>query len=134
MSFYITDEIFGISIARPGMLNPYYTYGAAAVAAPGWGIGTLLGAVAGNILPLRIVSALSVALFGMFLAVIIPPSRKSRVIAGIVAICFILSFVSAYVPFISGLSEGTRIIILTVVISSAAAILFPKTEEESDEV
>ncbi len=134
MSFYITDEIFGISIARPGMLNPYYTYGAAAVAAPGWGIGTLLGAVAGNILPLRIVSALSVALFGMFLAVIIPPSRKSRVIAGIVAVCFILSFVSAYVPFISGLSEGTRIIILTVVISSAAAILFPKTEEESNEV
>ena len=70
----------------------------------------------------------------VFLAVIIPPSRKSRVIAGIVAVCFILSFVSAYVPFISGLSEGTRIIILTVVISSAAAILFPKTEEESNEV
>ena len=131
MGFYITDELFGISIARQGNLNPIYTYGAVAVAAPGWAVGTALGTIAGNLLPLRIVSALSVALFGMFLAVIIPPSRKSKIIAGIIIFCFTASYCASCLPYISQLSEGTRTIILTITISTVAAILFPhKTDEE----
>jgi len=130
MGFYITDEIFAVSIARPGYLNPLYTYGAALIASPGWALGTALGCVAGNLLPARLVSAFSVALFGMFLAVIIPPARKSRIIAGLIAVCFILSYASAHLPGISGISEGTRTIILTVVISAAAAALFPRKEED----
>ena len=77
IGYDVTDELFGITIARPGWLNPYYTYGAILVAAPAWSIGTALGIIAGNLLPLRAVSALSVALYGMFLAIIIPPARKS---------------------------------------------------------
>ena len=69
---------FGITIARPGHLNPYYTYGAILLAAPGWAVGTALGIMAGNALPLRVVSALSVALYGMFLAIIIPPAAAAR--------------------------------------------------------
>ena len=81
VGYDVTDEIFGITIARPGMLDPFYSYGAILIAAPAWAGGTALGVIAGNLLPARAVSALSVALFGMFLAVIIPPARKNRVIA-----------------------------------------------------
>ena len=80
MAFDITDEVFAISIARPGFLNPYYTYGAMTTTMPLWAIGTALGVIAGNMLPLRLVSAFSVALYGMFLAVIIPPARKDKII------------------------------------------------------
>ena len=75
IGYDVTDELFGITIARPGNLNPYYTYGAILLAAPAWASGTALGIIAGNLLPLRVVSALSVALYGMFLAIIIPPDR-----------------------------------------------------------
>lgn len=128
--FDVTDEIFGITITRPGALNPYYTYGAMAIATPCWAVGTALGVIAGNMLPLRAVSALSVALFGMFLAVIIPPARKNRVVAVFVLISFLASFAAANLPYISSLSGGTRTIILTVVISAIAAALFPVKEEE----
>ena len=135
IGYDVTDELFGITIARPGWLNPYYTYGAILVAAPAWSIGTALGIIAGNLLPLRAVSALSVALYGMFLAIIIPPARKSRVVAGLVAVSFFLSFICSYLPGIPTLSDGTRTILLTVLISCAGAILFPvKTEEENADV
>lgn len=129
MAFDITDELFAIAISRPGYLNPYYTYGAVVTAAPCWAIGTALGCLAGNLLPLRIVSALSVALFGMFLAVIIPPARESKVIAGLVLICFVASYGVARLPGVSQISEGTRIIVLTLVLSAMAAILFPRKGE-----
>lgn len=130
VGYDVTDEIFGITIARPGILNPFYTYGAIVIAAPCWAGGTALGVIAGNLLPLRVVSALSVALFGMFLAVIIPPARKNRVVAVFVLISFLASFAASCLPYISQLSGGTRTIILTVVISAAAAALFPVKEEE----
>lgn len=128
IGYDVTDELFGITIARPGSLNPYYTYGAILLAAPAWASGTALGIIAGNLLPLRAVSALSVALYGMFLAIIIPPARKSRVVAVLVAI----SFVCNYLPGISALSDGTRTILLTVLISSAAAVLFPVHQNEQE--
>lgn len=131
-SFYITDELFAISIARPGSLNPYYTYGAILVAVPCWSFGTALGVIAGNLMPLRLVSAFSVALYGMFLAVIIPPARKEKIIAGLILLSFAASFGAAYLPVISDISDGTRTIILTVVISAAAAILFPRNTAETN--
>ena len=132
IAYDVTDELFGITIARPGILNPYYTYGAILLAAPAWAGGTACGIIAGNALPLRAVSALSVALYGMFLAIIIPPARKSKIVAALVAISFALSFVCNYLPGVSSLSEGTRTISLTVIISGAAAILFPV--KQADEI
>lgn len=126
IAYDITDELFGINIARSGPLNPFYTYGAVLTAAPGWAIGTALGTIAGNLLPQHLVSALSVALYGMFLAVIIPPAKKDRVIAVLIVICFTASYLATYMPIVSGLSEGTRTILLTVVIAGGAALLFPK--------
>lgn len=133
MAFHITDELFGIAIARPGYLNPFYSYGAVLVAAPCWAVGTALGAIAGGLLPLRLVSAFSVALYGMFLAVIIPAARKSRVVAGLIAICFVASYGAAHLPVVSEISDGTRTIFLTIVISAAAAVLFPKDTNEEEE-
>ena len=67
VGFGVTDEIFGISFGRRGQLDPFYNYGAIAIAVPLWSLGTSLGVIAGNFLPSRIVSALSVALYGMLL-------------------------------------------------------------------
>ena len=134
VGYDVTDEIFAISVSRDGFLNPNYTYGAIAIAAPCWATGTALGCLAGNVLPLRLVSALSVALYGMFLAIIIPPARKSKVVAGIIVICFVLSYLASILPVVSDISSGTRTIILTVGISAVAAWLFPRENQEvSDE-
>lgn len=133
IGYDVTDELFGITIARPGYLNPFYTYGAIVLAAPAWATGTALGIIAGNALPVRAVSALSVALYGMFLAIIIPPAKKSRIVAVLVAISFALSFACGYLPGIRKLSEGTRTILLTVLISGVAAVLFPVKEEDEND-
>ena len=133
MAFDITDELFGITIARPGCLNPWYMYGAIALALPGWAVGTALGALAGNLMPWRLVSAFSVALYGMFLAIIIPPAKKDKVVGVLVVISFALSFVCGYLPLISKLSDGTRTILLTVLIAGAAAILFPVKDTQKEE-
>ena len=129
IGYDVTDEIFGISIARSGYLDPFYTYGAMTVAIPGWGVGTLLGVLVGNVLPLRAVSALSVGLYGMFLAIILPPARKDRIIAGVVGLSFALSFAAARLPLLAGVSSGIKTIVLTVAIALGAAILFPVREE-----
>lgn len=130
MSMYITDELFAISIAREGYLEPYYLYGAALVASPCWAAGTALGCIAGDLMPAWAVSALSVALYGMFLAAIIPSARKDRVIAGLIAISFAASFAASRLPWLSTLEPSLRIILLTVILCSLAALLFPHPMEE----
>ncbi|MCR4823228.1 MAG: AzlC family ABC transporter permease [Treponema sp.] len=133
VAFGITDEIFGVSIAQKGFLNPFYNYGAMAVAVPLWSIGTSLGIIAGNMLPPSVVSALSVALYGMFIAIIIPPAKKNMTIAVAVAVSFALSYIFSVAPFIKDLSSGNRTIILTVAISAILAYLKPVKEEGEDE-
>lgn len=128
VGFYITDEIFSVSYAQPGMLNPWYTFGAAAAAAPGWALGTVFGVLVGNILPLRFVSALGVGLYGMFIASFIPPAKENKLICGLVAISFAASFLFSFVS-VPWLTDGIKIIVLTVVLSLGAAILFPIQEK-----
>ncbi len=128
IGFEVTDEIFGASMSVPGMLNPWYSYGLIALALPGWSLGTYFGVVMGNVLPARVVSALSVGLYGMFLAIIIPPARKDRRIAALVAASMAASCAAAYL--LPGLSAGMRVIVLTVAISAAAAALCPLKEED----
>ena len=114
VGFGITDEIFGISIARPGNVNPFYTYGAMALALPAWSSATAIGIVAGNILPASAVSALSVALYGMFLAIVIPPTKKNKVLGGVVLISFVFSGLFTWLPVTKTLSASMRTIILTI--------------------
>lgn len=76
-AFGVTDEIFGVSMGTKGRLSPFYSYGIMTAAVPGWTLGTLVGVISGSVLPGRILSALSVALYAMFIAVIIPPAGKA---------------------------------------------------------
>ncbi len=132
VAYGVTDEIFGVSVSKSGKLSPFYSYGAISISAFGWIFGTLLGTVSGNILPVRIVSALSVALYGMFIAIIIPPSRDNKVVAGIVIISMLMSLFFTKAPVLCNISSGFRIIILTLLIAGAAAVLFPVTDEEKE--
>lgn len=130
LSYPVTDEIFGIAMSVEGRLNPFYNYGAAFVAAPGWTLGAFLGAAVGAILPQRISNALGVALYGMFLAIIIPPAKQNKIIAGVVIASMLCSFACSAAPILREISSGMQIILLTVVIAGAAALLFPVDEEE----
>lgn len=132
VGFGITDEIFGISIGRSGALNPYYNYGAMCISLPGWSAGTAIGIVAGNILPASIVSALSVALYGMFIAIIIPASKANRVVGGVVTASFLISFAVSKISFFDGMSDSMKISLLTILIAGIAAYLFPAKDEEYD--
>lgn len=131
IGYDVTDEIFGICINSPGKLNPFYAYGAFSVAIPGWAIGTYLGVLMGNVLPSNVVSALSVGLYGMFIAIIIPPARENRLLAGLIVVSMLLSLLFATAPILSSIPSGTSILLLTIVISAAAAILFPIKEGEN---
>ena len=131
VGFGITDEIFGITIARLGTIQPVYNYGAILIAATLWSLGTSMGIIAGNFLPARVVSALSVALYGMFLAIIIPPARKNLVIAIAVAVSFLASYLCGIIPLVKELSAGTRTILLTVVIATIVALIKPIEDDPS---
>ena len=132
LGWYVTDEVFGVSISAPGYLNPWYTYGAIALACPGWAAGTCLGVILGNIFPASVVSALSVGLYGMFIAIFVPPARESRTIRGLVLVSMGLSFFVNRASMFAGVSSGIKTILLTVILSAAAAILFPSREAKND--
>ena len=130
--FCITDEIFGLGIAFPGTLSILYLVTAFLLADLMWSVGTMTGIIAGNILPETVVNALSVAIYGMFLAIIIPPARKKRVVAGVVAVSFACSFALDRMVSTEILPEGIRVILLTVTIAAAAAAFFPVPEDKED--
>ena len=121
LAFFVTDENFGLSSVVEGYLCPFYSYAIAAISVSGWCAGTVLGVVIGNILPDSIVTALSVALYGMFLAIIIPPAKKDRFIGILVAVSMAASGIFAAAPYLKEISSGFRIIILTLVLSGIAA-------------
>lgn len=130
IAYDVTDELFGLGIAKLHHRGPWYLYGAYLMAMPGWAIGTALGVIAGQILPADIVSALSVALFAMFIGIVIPPAKKDKVVLGIVGISYFLSFMWQYIPLLSSVSEGSKTILLTIFIAGVASILFPHKEKD----
>lgn len=129
LAYCITDEIFALSSMVEGYLDPRYSYGITLISAIGWASGTSLGIVVGNILPGWAVNALGVSLYGMFLAVIVPPSRQSRFIAGLVAVSMLCSLLFTILPVLGSISSGFRIIILTLLLASAAAVIHPVEPE-----
>lgn len=129
----MTDEIFGISIAYNGYLAPSYTYGAMTLSGVFWAAGTASGIIAGNALPASIVGALSVALYGMFIAIIIPPAKTNRTVLAAVFVSFLLSWLCAVVPLIRTINSGTRTILLTIIISAVLSWLKPAEFTQSDE-
>lgn len=130
MAYGITDEVFGVSIASKGKLNPFYTYGLVSIAMPGWAFGTLLGVISGNILPSRLINALSIALYAMLIAVIIPPAKGNKIISSLIIISMISSLLFSKIPMLQNISSGVKIIVLTILIAGIAAFLFPVKEDE----
>ena len=126
-SFGITDEIFGVCAAQESPLTPVYMYGMILIAMFGWVLGTFLGAYAGELLPASVSAALGIVLYGMFLAIIVPPSRKEKSVLSVVLISALLSVICYYL--IPSLSGGFAVIVCAVSASVLGAILFPREEE-----
>ncbi|MBQ7990042.1 MAG: AzlC family ABC transporter permease [Oscillospiraceae bacterium] len=123
----ITDEIFAVSYAQPDKLKPAYMYGCMTVAVAGWVGGTVLGAAMGEILPARVTAALGIMLYGMFAAIIVPPSKKKRDVLFTVVSAAVLNIFIRMIPFIS---SSLSVIISAVISASAAALIFRDGEKE----
>lgn len=128
-SYGITDEIFALCATNKGKLTPSYMYGIIIVAAFGWTSGTIIGAAAGEILPASVTNAMGIMLYGMFLAIIIPPSKKQKSVFITVIIASLISLLFKYV--FSAVSGGFAVIISAVIAAATAALFFPVKEEEA---
>lgn len=128
-AYGITDEIFGVCIAEKEKLKPTFMYGIIVIAMLGWVLGTFLGAAAGELLPASVSAALGIVLYGMFIAIIVPPSRKSKSILIVVLAAAALGCAFKYLlPMVS---SGFAVIICAVAASVLGAILFPREEEDA---
>ena len=124
-SAFITDEIFAVSASKKGLLNKKYFFGLIILPYVGWSLGTLIGAGLGNVLPLQVVNALGIALYAMFIAIIIPPSMSAKGVFPAVVIGAGVSCLLYYIPFFAPLSTGLKIIISAIVSSAICALIFP---------
>lgn len=129
MAFAITDEIFGASILASDKLDPFYSYGLLTASWPGWTFGTLLGAMMGAVLPARLLSAMSIALYGMFIASVIPPAKQNKFLMLLVVVSMLMSGLFSWIPVLNQISSGFKIIILTIVLAGAAAFFYPIKED-----
>lgn len=125
MSFGVTDEIFGVSMQSKGQISAAYFIGLMTAPFWGWALGTLIGATAVSLLPDMVRSALGIAIYGMFLAVIIPPARTERALAWVIVIAAVISCFFYYLPLLHQLSSGWVIIICAVLASGFAAVKWP---------
>ena len=130
VAFANTDEIFAVAMGHVKSLTFPYMIGLQSLPILGWTFGTILGAAAGELLPVSLGRALSVALYGMFVAVVVPVAKKLRPVLTVVILAALLSCVIYYVPIFSGISAGTSIIICTVAAAGVGAVMFPVEEEE----
>lgn len=128
-SFMNTDEIFAVASSQPEKVGRTYLYGLMLAPYVGWALGTILGAVAGQLLPAFLRTALGIAIYGMFLAIILPPARRERPVRAVVLIAVTLSLMFRYLPMLNRVSSGFVIIICAVTASTAGALLFPVREE-----
>lgn len=130
-SFMNTDEIFAVASSQPEKVGKTYLYGLMVAPYLGWALGTILGAVAGQLLPEFFRTALGLAIYGMFLAIILPPARKERPVRVVVLAAVAMSLMFRYLPVLNQVSSGFVIIICAVTASAMGALLFPVGEEET---
>lgn len=127
----VTDEIFAVAVSRPRNIRPLYFAGLAALPYIGWAGGTAAGAFFGSLLPETLRAALSVSIYGMFIAIIIPAAKKEKPVLAVVLIAVAISCCLYYIPLFDGITSGFSVIICAVVASAAGALIFP-VKEESD--
>ena len=132
LGFAVTDEIFAVSMSREGEVSSRYFAGLTVLPLLGWNLGTLAGAVLGDILPDSVASALGLAIYGMFIAIVVPAARKNRHILLVVLLAIGLSFALYYLPVLNQISSGFAIIFCAVIASAVGAWLFPIEDEEEE--
>lgn len=132
IAFVNTDEVFAVAASKPGAVGRRYLYGLILTPYFGWALGTLIGAVAGSILPHVIISALGVAIYGMFIAIVIPAARDRRPTALCVLLAVALSCAFYYVPALKAVPSGFVVILCAVAASVVFALLAPIPGEEAD--
>lgn len=130
-SFANTDEIFAVASSQPGKVGKRYLYGLMLTPFLGWTLGTLLGGVAGTLLPDFVRSALGIAIYGMFLAIILPPARERKPVRFVVICAVALSMCFRWVPGLNRISGGFAIILCAVISAAAGAARYPETEEDA---
>ena len=130
IAFTNTDEIFALAMARKEPLTVPFLLGLGLLPVIGWTSGTLLGALAGSVLPEAIRAALGVMLYGMFIAIVIPPAKKEREILAAVVLALVFSCLFAWAPLLKTVTAGLSIVICTVAAAALCALLFPIGDEE----
>ena len=134
LSAFITDEIFAVAVSQKENLNTKYFFALAVLPYVGWTTGTVLGAVAGEVLPVELQSALGIALYAMFIAIIIPPATEKLSVLSVVVLSAGLSCLFYYLPALkNGVSQGIAVVICAVFSSIIAALVFPVKDEEIKE-
>ena len=128
-SFANTDEIFAVASSQPGKVGKHYLYGLMLAPWIGWSLGTFLGGAAGTLLPEALRMAMSIAIYGMFIAIIIPPSKKDKAVRTAVVLASLMSCAMYYVPVLNRFS----VIICAVTVSALCAWLFPVHEDAGEE-
>ena len=127
--FFMTDEIFAVSYTQKIVTRSFFA-GLTVMPYFGWTLGTLAGAVLGNILPKSLVSALGLAIYGMFIAIVIPEMKKSLAVVWTVIISMIMSSLFYYVPYLKDIGSGIKISICAVMAAAIGAVLFPQEGDE----
>lgn len=133
LAFGITDETFVVSSLRPGVLKSSYMIGLMTAPILGWNAGTLLGGCISTLLPQALQNAMGIALYAMFIALIIPAARQSLHVLYVIAAAVAVMCILKYVPLFSFISSGFRVILATVAASAMGAWLFPKDDESTEE-
>lgn len=133
IAFGNTDEVFAVASSQKGSLGFIYMLGLITAPVMGWSLGTLTGAVADTFLPEYISSALGIALYGMFIAIVVPPMKKENPLKAVVIIALVVSTAFYYIPGLSSLSPGFVIIICTLIAAGVGAYLFPVSDEPEEE-
>ncbi len=129
VAFFNTDEIFALAMAKKKPLSTPFLLGLGLLPFLGWTGGTLLGALAGSLLPVSVGTALGVMLYGMFIAIVIPPAKKEKPVLLCVGLAVLLSSLFAWVPVLKAVSSGIAIVICTVAAAAVCAWRFPIREE-----
>ena len=132
IAFGLTDENYAVAMRKPRDVTFEYFMGVSTVSFSGWVLGTLLGALAGHILPQSLLSAFGIALYGMFIAIVIPPCRISKAVATVVLSAIVMSCIFYYVPVLNSLSSGWSIIICGIASSLIGAVFFPIKPESTE--
>lgn len=129
----ITDEIFAVAMNRVKKVSRNYMFGLIAVPYMGWAGGTIAGALLGNILPDSVSSAMGIAIYGMFLAIIVPKAREDSRYLKVILVAVLLSCCFKWIPVLNRLSSGFVIIICAVVASAIGAFFYPLSDEQAVE-